>query len=238
MKDTILKNKLDAFFRNISIDIKQYVPDSIYMGSHISRFILNNVRQGLPLKLITDPSSGINSLFIGDKLMMNFITELADYQIETVFYRNKQVIDIPHFQNDMYYIKELLKNITFMEYLLTGNDLYSPLLDIFDSNEAIFTKFVSSNDFFDEIFDIVFNDKNIFIHFYKRDIEITIDRSNNSISFSLDINKQRMSKLSNFQAFISAMNSKIYNQVVRKNLNISPSEFLVQHRELVNIFEY
>lgn len=222
-------------FRQCSVDYSNFIPGSAIEAEFIADYIRQNIHQGIFLTLSTDKSSGVHLLSVGDNTqhILSFVSE-TDYQLHDIFYRGKQIIDIPHYNTRMYYLKETLKNIFFMEYLMCGGTYFEDNHSNFDSDEFLFKTFVASDLELDV--SVIFNNESIRICNTKRNFEVEIAMVQYMYLFRLKENKITK-KYITFNNFICNMNKHLYSVVVGKHLNIPSSDFTPEHRVLVNIFE-
>lgn len=222
-------------FRQCSVDYSKFIPDSTHQGEVIADYIRQNIPQGIFLTLTTDKPSGIHLLTVGEnnQPILSFISDNG-YQLHDIFYRGKQIVDIAHYNTRMYYLKETLKNIFFMEYLMCGNTYFEENHLNFDNDNFLFKTFIASHLEFDV--SVIFNDEIIKIYNDKRNFEVEIEIVQSMYLFRLKENNITK-KYITFNNFIFNMNKHLYSVVAGKYLSIPASDFTPEHRVLVNIFE-
>lgn len=239
------EEKMDIHFRHIDIDYSGFV-DTLTHGAHIARFIRQNVRQGIPLKIFTEHLSGLHYLNIAsnDQSLMFFTDDWCHYQVNDVYYRHKCVVDLPHYNNFMHYAKEIIKDVTFSYYLINGDDTYHQIVNNIENDEFFVKELIVKS--IDSEFGISVNytDKLFTVDFLNYDLSITMGISNENelLNFQLiridELKKQKKSKpFYNFHDFVCYINKRIYKSMVEERLNIQVNEFSIQHREIVKMFD-
>lgn len=239
------QEKKAIHFRHINIDYSGYV-DDLMNGAHIARFIRQNVLHGIPLVLYTELLSGIHHLNIvsNNQTVMFFTDDMAKFQVNDIFYRHQCIVDLPHYNTFLYYVKELIKNFTFCYYLINGDDTYSRIHQKLNSNEFIFKELVVNS--VDNEFGISINytDNKVSIDFVNYDfaIDLHISNQNELLNFSFSqcnpvTQKKQTNASYNFHEFICRVNKRIYSSMVEERLHIPVKEFTIQHREIVKMFD-
>jgi len=239
------EDKKAIHFRHLNVDYSEYI-DNLMNGSHIARFIRQNIIQGIPLKLSTDQSSGVHRLEIlsNHQSILFFLDEMASFQADDVFYRHQCIVDLPHFTTFIHYIKEIIKDITFCNYLINGDTTYESIIGKIHDTEFVFKELVVNSINNQYGIDINYTDELVSIFFtnYNIIISMKINRENDLLNFSftdqwpLGNDKKTMSSY-NFHKFICRVNKSIYSSMVENRLNIPANEFTINHREIVKMYD-
>lgn len=239
------EEKMAIHFRHINVDYSG-LDDVLTNGAHIARFIRQNVMQGIALKVFTEPTSGLHYLNIinNNQTLLFFTDHFVRYQVNDIFYRHQCIVDLPHYNTFLHYIKEFIKNFTFCHYLINGDDTYSKIHNQLSSNEFIFKELVVNS--VDNEFGISVNytENKVSIDFMNYDfaIDMHINNQNELLNFSSTyynpVTKKKQTNASyNFHEFICRINKRIYNSMVEERLHIPVQEFTIQHREIVKMFD-
>lgn len=239
------EDKKAIHFRHLNVDYSEYI-DNLMHGSHIARFIRQNIIQGIPLKLSTNKSSGVHQLEIvsNNQSILFFIDDMARFQVHDVFYRHQCIVDLPHFTTFMYYAKEIIKNITFCHHLINGDTTYQSLVDKLDNTEFIFKELIVNS--FDNEYgiDVNYTDDtfSIFFTHYNIVVALKINRQNDLLNFSFtehnnNLGDKKTIASHNFHLFICRANKTIYSSMVEDRLNIPAKEFTINHREIVKMYD-
>jgi hypothetical protein len=236
---------IEECFKDLDIEYSNF-HGTIQKANYIESFISTYVKKEVSLKLESFDSTGdYNQLKIlgSDQVLVTFRPSNGLYDLGNIYHGGELIINTPHQDTYFYYLKELMKNITFSIYLIYGNNEYAKATKL--SNIDISEKM---NGFIRDEFTYSFGnpsieDDGIAYRFSKYSIFISIKIKPEGTLFCFSGRHGVVGNVGDgvyftkFHDLILHLNNYIYDVTVRKPFDIEPNEFTVRHRELIKMIE-
>lgn len=238
------KIKIDGYFQGLDVDYSK-IEGSLEMAEFMASFISKYVKKGVPLKLVAYGITSVyHDLFIVGKeyKVVTFRPSVGQYDLKNIYDGDEVIVNVPHQDKYFYYINELIKNITFCNYLISDDGSYvnsrqlkntdlCKRLNVFATDDYDFKYGVSS-----------IEDTGMVYRFPKYSIFISIKINQFGTTFCFSGRYDVPSSVpvvgqyfKTFHELVCHMNKYVYDNVVEKEINIPAHEFLIEHREVMKM---
>lgn len=241
--NTPIKELIDEIFQGLDLDYSEF-KETAEMAIFIASFVAVNVKKGIPLKLTYHSWSGHHSLTILGKqdILVTFRSSVGQYDLKNVYDDDQLIINTCDQKMYFYYIRELIKNVTFFNYLSKEDISYLNAISLTDKNVcpmlgkygADVTDFLFGNPSIENTGVVYrFSPYCIFVS-----IKSMLDERQFCFSGGLNtLNGFQTESLyfKTFHELICHMNKYMYENVIEPIINVPAHEFTLRHRDVINM---
>jgi hypothetical protein len=241
--NTPKKELIDEIFQGLDLDYSEF-KETAEMAIFIASFIAVNVKKGISLKLTYHSWSGHHSLIVLGKkdILVTFRSSVGQYDLKNIYDGDQVIINTCDQEMYFYYIHELIKNVTFFNYLSKEDMSYMNAIRLTDKKIcAMFGRYgldvpnLSFGHPSIENTGVVyrFSPYCIFVS-----IKSMLDERQFCFSGGLNAPHGFQTEVLYFNTFhelVCHMNKYIYENVVEPIINVPSHEFTLRHRDVMNM---
>lgn len=240
---TPTKEFIDEIFQGLNLDYSEFNERS-EMAIFIASFIAINIKKGTPLKLIRHSWNGHHSLSVlgSEELLVTFRSNVGQYDLTNVYHGNELIVKTCDQYLAFYYLRELIKNVTFCNYLIKDDHSYINSMKLTDKDISerlgVYNDYDSNLSFgvpsIEETGVVYrFSPYSIFVS-----VKFMLDEHQFCFSGGMNIPHNFQPKPQYFKTFnelVCYMNKYIYDNVVKSIIDVPSTEFTLQHKELMKM---
>lgn len=240
---TTTKEFIDEIFQGLNLDYSEF-NESSAMAIFIASFVAINIKKGTPLKLIRHSWNSHHSLSVvgSEELLVTFRSSVGQYDLKHTYHGDELIVKTCEQDLAFYYLRELIRNVTFCNYLikddlsymnainLTDKDI-SEKLGVYGNDDSGFSFGVPSIEETGVVYR--FSPYSIFVN-----IKFMLDAHQFCFSGGMNVPHNFQPKPQYFKTFnelVCYMNKYIYDNVVKSVIDVPASEFTLQHKELMQM---
>jgi hypothetical protein len=235
--NTPIKELIDEIFQGLDLDYSEF-KETAEMAIFIASFVAVNVKKGIPLKLSYHSRSGYHSLIVLGKqdILVTFRSSVGQYDIKNVYDEDRLIINTCDQEMYFYYIRELIKNVTFFNYLSKEDMSYMNAIRLTDKKIcAMFGHYGL------DVPNLLFGHPSIentgvVYRFSPYGIFVSIKSmiDERQFCFSGGLNTE-VHYFKTFHDLVCHMNNYIYENVIEPIINVPAHEFTLRHRDVMNM---
>lgn len=235
--NTPIKELIDEIFQGLDLDYSEF-KETAEMAIFIASFVAVNVKKGIPLKLSYHSWSGYHSLIVLGKqdILVTFRSSVGQYDIKNVYDEDRLIINTCDQEMYFYYIRELIKNVTFFNYLSKEDMSYINAIRLTDKKIcAMFGHYGL------DVHNLSFGHPSIentgvVYRFSPYGIFVSIKSmiDERQFCFSGGLNTE-VHYFKTFHDLVCHMNKYIYENVIEPIINVPAHEFTLRHRDVMNM---
>lgn len=241
--NTPTKEFIDEIFQGLNLDYSEF-NESSEMAIFIASFITMNVKKGTPLKLVRHNWNSHHSLIVVDSeaILVTFRSSVGQYDLTNVYHDNELIVKTCDQDLAFYYLRELIKNVTFCNYLIKDDHSYMNAMKLTDKD--ISERLGVYNDYDSNLVLGVpsieetgvvyrFSPYSIFVS-----IKFMLDEHQFCFSGSMNVTHNFQPNPQYFKTFdelVCYMNKYIYDNVVKLVIDVPATEFTLQHKEIMKM---
>lgn len=239
------KEIIDEIFQGLDLDYSEF-KESSEMAIFIAGFIAVNVKKGISLELVHHSWSGHHSLRVSGKkdILVTFRGKVGQYDIKNVYAEDELIITTCDQEKYFYYIHELIKNVTFSNYLIKDDKSYHNATKLTDKTVcSLLNNYRIDNPNF--LFGTPsFEDTGMVYRFTPYCIFVSIKSLIDEHQFCFsgglsdpDAVRPEFHYFNSFHDLICYMNKYIYDNVVKPVIDVPANEFQVEHKTLIQMID-
>lgn len=242
---TPTKEFIDEIFQGLNLDYSEF-NESSEMAIFIASFIAINVKKTTPLKLVHHSWNSHHSLSVvgSEELFVTFRSSVGQYDLTNVYCGDELIVETFEQNLAFYYFRELIKNVTFCNYLIKDDQSYMNAI-IFTDKDISEKLGVYSHDDTNLNFGIPsIEETGIVYRFLPYSIFVTVKFTINEYQFCFSggLNtphgfKTEAIYFKTFHELVCYINKYIYDNVVKTIINVPANEFTIRHKTLIQMVE-
>lgn len=243
---TIARNKIDDVFKGVDVDYSKF-EGSVEQAQYIANFITKYVKRGVPLKLVAyGLSSSFNDLKIlnEDSTLVTFRPNTGQYDLKNIYSSDELIVKVEHHDVYFYYIEELIKNLTFSNYIVKDDQSYIHSTHLKRSDIGKRLNVFSNNDYNFDYGVASIEDDGIVYRFSKYSIFVNIKINEYGTTFCFsgrhgvpnNVHVQAV-YFKSFHELVCHMNKYVYDNIVENVINVAANEFRIEHREIMKMID-
>ena len=236
---------IDDIFQGLNLDYSEF-NGTTELAIFIASFVSFHIRKGVSLKLFHHSWSGHHSLSVLGKrdILITFRGNVGQYDLKNVYDEDELIINSCDQDKYFYYIHELIKNVTFSNYLIKDDMSYHNAINLTDKKicSLLGNYIIGDPNFLFGTPSI--DDTGVVYRFTPYCIFVSVKSmiDERQFCFSGDLGNSHgiETKFHYFETFhdlICHMNKYIYNNVVKHVIDIPANEFQIEHKTLIQMID-